>query len=386
MHAANPVLLAVATVPPWPLINGYAIRVFHLLRELSEHWRIVLIAPSSATALPEALRSRLQAYVQVAMGARWTSLPSQFETVPLERATAASVEEWKPRAVLLWHGAEFLGFTRRFPPAVADRIDCLALAAWRSRHHARTKREWFSALNTLRAHAFYERRVVRGLSATVVVGEDDARALRRIAHRQTIHTIPNGVAAPLELMESEEWGGEGSTPTVAFTGVLDYPPNVDAGCEFAGSVWPDIRAAVPGARFVIAGRQPLERVRALAAQDGVEVRADVPDMYRVLREAWVVVAPMVCGSGIKNKVLEAWAAARPVAMTSLATNGLTLPPDARDLVASDIQRLGGVVVDLLRHAERRRRLGLAMREQVLRSHQWGNAAANLSALLHTVST
>jgi hypothetical protein len=43
------------------------------------------------------------------------------------------------------------------------------------------------------------------------------------------------------------------------------------------------------------------------------------------------------------------------------------------------------VVDLLRSAERRRRLGLAMREQVLRSHRWGSAAASLSALLHTVS-
>ncbi|HUK21550.1 MAG TPA: glycosyltransferase [Gemmatimonadales bacterium] len=380
---AKPVLLAVATAPPWPLISGYAIRVYHLLRELVDQWRVVLLAPPAL--LPDALHSRLRAYQPVSFAGCWSSLPSQFETRPLEDAADAAIAVWQPQAALLWHGAEFLGFTRRFPPSVADRIDCLALAAWRSRHHARTKREWLSAWSTLRAQAVYERRVVRGLSATVVVGEDDARALRRLARRDTIHTIPNGVAAPPEVLAEDAVSAEGPIPTVAFTGVLDYAPNVDAVCQFAETVWPQIRAAVPEARFVIAGRRPLPRVHALAGLAGVELRPDVPDMYRVLREAWVLVAPMVCGSGIKNKVLEAWAAGRPVAMTALATNGLTLPPDARELVARDIRGLERIVVDLLRHAERRRRLGLAMREQVLRSHRWGNAAASLSALLHTVS-
>ena len=176
-----------------------------------------------------------------------------------------------------------------------------------------------------------------------------------------------------------------AAPTVAFTGVLDYPPNVDAVRHFAREVWPAIRAAVPAARFVIAGLNPLPEVRALAREAGIEVRADVPDMYSVLREAWVAVAPMVCGSGIKNKVLEAWAAARPVAMTTIATNGLTLTPDAQELVSDDTGKLGALIVDLLQHPERRRRLGAAVREQVTRQHRWADAAARLSALLHAAT-
>jgi glycosyltransferase involved in cell wall biosynthesis len=370
------ILLAVSTLPPWPITNGYAIRVFHLLRELAAQWHIVLIAPPAT--LPATLADLLLDYIPASIAGRWASHPSQFDTAPLVRAASQAVALWKPQAALLWQGSEFLSFAKGFPPSVADRIDCLALAAWRSRHHAGTSRQWLSAMSNVRAYALYERRVVRRASATVVVGEDDARALRRLGGRSTVHTIPNGVVEPPESRE-----GEGATPTVAFTGVLDYPPNVDAARHFASAVWPGIRAAVPGARFVIAGRCPLPEVSALAREDGIEVRPDVPDMYGVLREAWVAVAPMVCGSGIKNKVLEAWAAARPVAMTPLATNGLELSPDANELVASDNQRMGDLVIDLLKHPERRKRLGSALREQVLRRHRWASAAADLSALLET---
>src|SRR6185295_14547642 len=81
---------------------------------------------------------------------------------------------------------------------------------------------------------------------------------------------------------------------------------------------------VPGARLVLAGRRPTSSVVALGEVEGVEVHGNVPEMSAELREAWLAVAPMRLGAGIKNKVLEAWAAARPVVMTRIAANGLTL--------------------------------------------------------------
>ena len=42
---AKPRLLAVATVPPSPVTNGYALRVYHLLVELAAEWEITLVAP-----------------------------------------------------------------------------------------------------------------------------------------------------------------------------------------------------------------------------------------------------------------------------------------------------------------------------------------------------
>jgi glycosyltransferase involved in cell wall biosynthesis len=224
-------------------------------------------------------------------------------------------------------------------------------------------------------YARYERQVVRALAATVVVGEADARVLERMAGRP-VHVIPNGVGVT-------EGNGTATAvrPTLAFTGALDYPPNIDAIRFFVEDIWPIVRASVGNARLIIAGRNPDPTVRALATRPGIKIRANVPDMRRVLRDAWVAVAPMRSGSGIKNKVLEAWAEGRPVVMTRQATNGLTLHPETEPLVADSPADFAQRVIALLEHPDRAHAIGQAMRQVVCRNHRWKRAAERLSEIL-----
>jgi len=202
-------------------------------------------------------------------------------------------------------------------------------------------------------------------------------ALRRLSGRDTVRVVPNGVVTA-SLRDGIE---EAHVPTVLFTGVLDYCPNMHAARYFAEEIWPAVRAAVPQAEFVIAGRRPSASVRALAILPGVQLMADVPDLRPVMRRAWVAVAPMLCGTGIKNKVLEAWAAAKPVVMTGRATSGLRLDGNAAGLVANDPRRIAGLVIQLLGDRERRGRLGAAGYRLVARWHTWAGAADQVSALL-----
>ena len=372
---ARPPLLAVATVPLWPPREGYALRVASLLPSLARDWAITLLAPASDDrGGPE--RVGLADFVPVAIPGRWALMPSQYDTRPLRLAAADAIRRTAPRAALLWSGAEFLGFETGAPPAVADRIDCMALINWRQRGEG-TWRERLRAVRAAAEYGRYERQVVRRLWATVVVGDDDARALRRLAGRGSVEVIPNGVA----LGPPPVPGDEGPLPTVIFSGVMAYSPNVGAVEFFATEVWRAVREALPTARFVIAGRNPTPAVTALAARPGIELRANVPDMPRTLREAWVAVAPMRSGAGIKNKVLEAWAAGKPVVMTSLAGNGLRLDTDARALVADEPAAIAALVVGLLRDEEERRRLGAAGYALAAREHSWGDAARRLSRLL-----
>jgi polysaccharide biosynthesis protein PslH len=279
--------------------------------------------------------------------------------------------------VLLWAGAEHLAFTKGFPPAVADRIDCMTLISWRSARRADRLGERVRILRDVVSYARYERSVVQRLARTIVAGEDDAAALRRIGRTGSVEVIPNGVA----IVEHGASQQEGVVPLVVFSGTLDYPPNEDAARFFADSVWPDVLARVPTARFVIAGRRPTAEVVSLAERPGVEVRPDVADMRAVLRSAWVAVAPMRSGAGIKNKVLEAWAEGTPVVMTPMAANGLRLDSEARSLVGAEPADLADLVIRLLEHREERTRLGLAALELARREHSWRSAGDRLSAIL-----
>jgi glycosyltransferase involved in cell wall biosynthesis len=174
---------------------------------------------------------------------------------------------------------------------------------------------------------------------------------------------------------------EDPTPTVIFSGVMAYPPNIDAARWFAQTVWPLVRARKPLAHFVIAGRGPTPEVTALAAVPGVEVLGAVPDMTVALGRAWLAVAPMRSGAGIKNKVLESWAAGTPVVMTQMAANGLSLDRNAQQLVSDQPEELAARIVALLDDPAERSRQGASARTLAADRHSWAAAGQRLSALL-----
>jgi glycosyltransferase involved in cell wall biosynthesis len=376
-------LLAVTTCRPWTARDGIALRVAALLRELGNRWDICLVVPSppGAKTVPPS-DTRLAELVEYPLTDRWALLPSQYDVKPLIAAVAEARRRERPAAALLWPGTEFLARSDpEFPPAVGDHIDCLALVQARQMRVPGTRiLERIRSLRLLISFAAYERRSTRALTETVLVGQDDARVIRWLSGRRSVHVIPNGV-----MLGSADAGGEDDVPTVIFTGTLGYPPNIEAVAWFVRNVWPIVRARAPGARFVVAGRNPGPDIRALNAQDDIEVWADVEDMTRALRSAWVAVAPMRTGAGIKNKVLEAWAAARPVVMTRVAANGLRLDATCKELVANNAKDQADLLVRLLKDANARHRYGSAGRAVAERRHSWSEAGAAMHALLAAVA-
>jgi glycosyltransferase involved in cell wall biosynthesis len=217
------------------------------------------------------------------------------------------------------------------------------------------------------------------VQATVLAGDADARVMRALSPGSLVEVIPNGVRVMDQgtIEESPE-------PTVIFSGVMAFPPNVEAVTFFCHTVWPHVREAVPTARFLIAGKHPVREVQNLAACAGVEVLGAVDDMAAVLGRAWVAVAPMRSGAGIKNKVLEAWAAGKPTVMTTLAVGGLHLVESERALVRDEPREMAGVISRLLLDGEERRRRGSVALQAVRSHHSWEGVAGTLTALLERV--
>jgi polysaccharide biosynthesis protein PslH len=371
-----PRLVAISTLPLWPPTDGISLRAVKLLEHLAGEWSIRLVAPGRAAG--ESSGPKDLVTLPSPRLVHWSPAPSQAAISPIERIVRDALGREPADVLLLWVGAEPICFRGHgLPPAVGDRIDAVTLAAARDLRHVRSVRAVVSSLRTLSAYAAYERRVVRSQAGTIVVGQDDARMLRRLSGRSSVYVVPNGVSAGPEPSE----GTEDSRPTVIFSGVLGYPPNVEAVLWFAREVWPLVREAEPTARFVVAGRRPVDAIRAQDARNGIEVLADVPDMRAELTRAWIAVAPMRSGTGIKNKVLEAWAAAKPAVLTTLASNGLTMDADARGQVVDDAAAMAGRILALFRDPAERRRLGRAGRALALRAHSWAEAGASVSRLL-----
>jgi len=165
---------------------------------------------------------------------------------------------------------------------------------------------------------------------------------------------------------------------------MAYQPNVDAALYFADQVWPAVLERLPDAVFQIVGRSPTPAIAELASRAGIEVVPDVESVQAHLARAWLAVAPMRTGAGIKNKILEAWSVGTPAVMTPIATNGLNQAPPELLLAAEGVE-LSKLVGDLLLDAKRRTELGDLARDTAKMAFSWRSSGVVLDQLLRDVS-
>jgi polysaccharide biosynthesis protein PslH len=225
--------------------------------------------------------------------------------------------------------------------------------------------------------AAHERRHYPHLGVVVVVGPRDATMVREIAPGARVEVVANGVAAgpaprPLD-----------GAPVLGFHGVFDSQANVDAARNLVERVLPQVRRSVPAAQVRLVGRRPPREVSDLAA-DGVRVVADVTDMRVELEAMAVHVDWMTSGTGIKNKVLEAMAAARPVVASRLGAEGVG--EGAGLIVADDVAAAADAVVALLSDPAAAEASGQAGRARVLADFSWVTSAGRLEALWFDLAT
>jgi glycosyltransferase involved in cell wall biosynthesis len=209
-----------------------------------------------------------------------------------------------------------------------------------------------------------------------VVSPEDGRELlggRRgrpsAGARPHVLVTPNGVDTgrfdPSPLPDRQE---------ILLTGTLDFLPNVDAACWFGREVLPLVRRQVPGAALAIVGRRPVADVVALSSIEGVSVHADVPTVEPYLRAARVAVVPVRIGTGSRVKALEAMAAGRPVAATSIGLEGIDVVAGRDALVGDTPEALAGAVVRLISEPDLAGRVAAAGRRLVVSRYRWSEIA------------
>ena len=136
--------------------------------------------------------------------------------------------------------------------------------------------------------------------------------------------------------------------------------------------------ARPDARLSLVGRDPGERVLRLGDLDGVDVVGPVDDMGDALAVGSVYVCPMVSGTGIKNKLLEALANGLPCVASSLAIRGTSLTDQVEVLVANAANEVAERTLELLGNETLRASLSEAGRRYVEDHHSWSSVALRFS--------
>jgi len=125
-----------------------------------------------------------------------------------------------------------------------------------------------------------------------------------------------------------------------------HEPNADGLLWLAREVMPLVWPNAPDVTLTVAGAGLPAGIARLLTDVRLKLLGHVPDLRPLLAGARLAVAPLRYGAGIKGKVLEAWAAGLPCAMTPIAAEGLPLDATLTGSVAADAQSLAQLILAL----------------------------------------
>lgn len=165
--------------------------------------------------------------------------------------------------------------------------------------------------------------------------------------------------------------------TMLFLGSFRHPPNQEAVDWFARRVLPHILSEEPHARLMVIGSDPPPR-HSLPGADAIELVGFVDDIRTALAKYSLFICPILSGSGVRVKLLEAFAAGMPVVSTRIGAEGLAGVDGDICALADDPYEFAGHVVDLLRNPQKAGAMAARARDFVVASRDMNTMTRQLA--------
>jgi glycosyltransferase involved in cell wall biosynthesis len=212
----------------------------------------------------------------------------------------------------------------------------------------------------------WEPKIAARFDKVVSVSDTDKKLLLSRNPNLDIAVVPNGVDTktcrpfPLESREKN----------ILIIGSMDYAPNADAVFYFCNAIFPLIRKSEPDCTLTIVGKDPPIGLLQLNQRRGVIVKADVDDVKPYYQKAIVSAVPLRSGGGTRLKILEAMAFGTPVVSTSIGCEGLSVEGHRNILIADDPADFARCTTDLMADSSLWKRIVYAGRALVEENYDW----------------
>jgi len=322
------------------------------------------------------------AWLRVAQGVPY--LAGKWDAPAVRSALQRELQGRRFDVVWLEHlgTARYLGLVRRLQPGARVVLDQQNVDSDIWGQFARRQRglRRLIAESEWRAARRFERDTLRAVDAVSAISLDDARAYRDFAGVDAV-TIPQVV--PFVRRPLSHQPG----PRLAYVGNLTWHPN-SRGLEwFFAAVWPLVRERLPDVTLDVAGSGLPHDVGGAPlaprtwGQPGVTVLGFVPDLTPLYERSVALVAPILGGSGVRIKLLEAFRSGVPVVTTPDGAAGLPIQAGREAFVESEPQAFAARLFEIASSSELRSRLREAAYSFLERHHGLATAQTRARALL-----
>ena len=186
-----------------------------------------------------------------------------------------------------------------------------------------------------------ERKILLEVDGYMSISEPDYQYFHDTMPNLPGVVIPFGINVDNYDMEDDDYIAT-DHPSLFHLGSMNWSPNVEGIEWFLDEVWPDILTAHPDLTFTLAGHDIPDSIR--NRQDkNVTVVGAVPDANEFMMDHDIMVVPLLSGSGIRIKIVEAMALGRVVITTSIGAEGLDVQDGKHLFIANTPEEFVAVV-------------------------------------------
>ncbi len=351
---------------PYPLEKGDQLRAFHHIKALNKKHEIILCCLNDNKLHPEA-KQKLKAICselhiiklnkfRIAFNlikAIFSDLPFQvhyFYQKNAQKQIDSIIDKHLPGHlfVQLVRTAKYAS-KYTFMSSTFDYMDAFSTGVERRIKYSLPGLKQLFTVESDRLKT-YEAEVFKFFRNKIIISEQDKELIRH-TDKSEITVVPNGV--DLDFFQPDT--SVRAEYDLVFVGNMSYPPNIQAAVYLARQILPQIHLSRPRVTLRICGVNPTAKVKALST-DCIEVTGRVPDIREAYLKARIFTAPMLIGTGLQNKLLEAMALGIPCVTSSLANKALGAEPENEILLGDHPAHYAAQIISLLEDEEKRKKI------------------------------
>lgn len=378
---------------PYPLEKGDKLRAYNQLKELSKHFKITLITTTDEKIHKESIEeikrycstiyiiklSKISILINLFFQF-FTNKPFQtgyFFSSKNKARIESILKEIKPDHIYcqLIRISEYVKNYHDCPKTI-DYMDALSKGMERRALKAPFYLKWLFNMEAKRL-SDYERKIFDYFENQIMISEQDKNYILH-PNRSNIICIPNGVDKSFfETYDIEK------DADIVFIGNLSYAPNIEATLFLHEKILPYFILKNPTFKLLISGASPSISIKKIAdINRNIELTGWVDDIKSSYARGKIFVAPMMIGTGMQNKLIEAMAMGVPCVTTTLANNAIQAVHNESILVANSQDEFILEIERLLNDKDLYHKIALAGKKLVQSKYQWESTTKILVDLIH----
>jgi len=211
----------------------------------------------------------------------------------------------------------------------------------------------------------YEQKTINEVDGIAAISFEDTKRFKDFKCAKPLVTIPFGI----DLKDYNIKEDNRSTSTKVFhLGAMDWEPNKEAINWFVDSIWPEIQNE--DISFHLAGRSMSSRMQKLSTKNFI-VHGEVDSAAEFMQDHDIMVVPLLSGSGMRIKIIEAMALGKAVISTTVGAEGIAYENGKNIIIADSASDFSKAIVDLSKNPNKVKKLGENARQLI--ETQYDNA-------------